>query len=955
MARVMRVVQRLLTDGPRLRAERQGGPAAAGHAPGDAWWGLDPTQWRNLLVLTACAAAMAVHQSFRWDWFIDDAAICFAYARNLVEGYGLVPYPGAERVEGYSDPLWILILSVFQAVGLDGFTVAKPLGLLFALGTSWATWRLGERAMPDHAERGHFGPLLAPAVLACSSQFAIWSASGLENGLFCLVLAFAMWRTLEEIDELNSDSPPPPAAGWRARLPTPFPWSAGLYFLLAMTRPEGVLYAAAAGAVLGVSTLRRHGARPLLYWGLALAVPLALQEVARLWYFAWALPNTFYAKITSRGTAPLDWDGRGWLQLRNWADRLWQGYFSPLYVIGLAGGFGRRTTVALGVLGALTLSLLWPGFGPLNALGVWPELPPPPAALVTLRMGAFLLFGAALPALAFWTRGGTARVLCGYSVVAGLAFHLYATGDWMTAFRFLSFIAAPLSVLFAAGLTAVADEVERRFSGGQHWAQAGWVAALLGLGLQVPPNVWSTRDHILFSLDETTAAVKLRADYTRSIVRRTFWEEPVVNFENDQGAHLWWNPDYRQLDMAMLIDIPMSRHWFQQRDFVKEYLFRENPLTFAQIRFWWVGHTGLTKYSEFQKTMFRLPGYQSLPRWGFFDHCFARRSMVMTDKWTQSESRRVKFDWDIVLEGFEQPAPWARGGQGYLEAPFSVTAKREPGSDVQVVAFLSTGGKVVTSWTLPMGYGFYPMDWWKVGQIFRGRHAVAVPRSLQPGKYDLGFVITGPKGRVLPALEVPPGAVITDPVFAVGEVRFPKAITVLEYEGVTERMNAVRAEFQRQVKALSCEQAERSWVRFKRHRPEDWAFHDQQKPAFAAPLAGCWAARAAKDPDKAVDWLAKAHRWDPKSQALATVGAPIGDRLLTEGKQALAAQDWETAYDRFSELLRFQPWRAWARRWAEEARDHRLGLTDDVRIGVGGEDNLRAWEAKHGGGAKDKK
>ena len=31
-----------------------------------------------------------------------------------------------------------------------------------------------------------------------------------------------------------------------------------------------------------------------------------------------------------------------------------------------------------------------------------------------------------------------------------------------------------------------------------------------------------------------------------------------------------------------------------------------------------------------------------------------------------------------------------------------------------------------------------------------------------------------------------------------------------------------------------------------------------------------------------------------------------------------------TAYDRFAALLGFQPWRAWARRYAEEARDHVL-------------------------------
>lgn len=44
-------------------------------------------------------------------WFLtDDAFISFRYARNLVEGHGLV-YDLGEYVEGYSNFLWVLELA----------------------------------------------------------------------------------------------------------------------------------------------------------------------------------------------------------------------------------------------------------------------------------------------------------------------------------------------------------------------------------------------------------------------------------------------------------------------------------------------------------------------------------------------------------------------------------------------------------------------------------------------------------------------------------------------------------------------------------------------------------------------------------------------------------------------------------------------------------------------------
>ena len=61
---------------------------------------------RRWLLLGGWLAAWAALAWWRWSrepYLLDDAFISFRYARNLVEGHGLVYNPG-ERVEGYTNP-----------------------------------------------------------------------------------------------------------------------------------------------------------------------------------------------------------------------------------------------------------------------------------------------------------------------------------------------------------------------------------------------------------------------------------------------------------------------------------------------------------------------------------------------------------------------------------------------------------------------------------------------------------------------------------------------------------------------------------------------------------------------------------------------------------------------------------------------------------------------------------
>src|SRR5262249_22655589 len=143
-----------------------------------------PKETHLLLGLAAPAVALAINMWRVRHFTIDDAYISFRYARNLAHGLGLV-YNAGERIEGYTNFLWTLILSGGVKVGVDPVVLAKVLGAFCALGTLGITYLLSNRFRPFT----NF-PCIATWLLASTVVFSGYSVFGLETSLFVfLVLA----------------------------------------------------------------------------------------------------------------------------------------------------------------------------------------------------------------------------------------------------------------------------------------------------------------------------------------------------------------------------------------------------------------------------------------------------------------------------------------------------------------------------------------------------------------------------------------------------------------------------------------------------------------------------------------------------------------------------------------------------------------------------------------------
>ena len=83
----------------------------------------------------------AVHLLYYGLRTVDDMFIFLRYAENFARGEGLVFNPG-ERVEGFSSPLWVLLLTPGALLGINLVTWSKLLSLSCFLALMTGVYRV---------------------------------------------------------------------------------------------------------------------------------------------------------------------------------------------------------------------------------------------------------------------------------------------------------------------------------------------------------------------------------------------------------------------------------------------------------------------------------------------------------------------------------------------------------------------------------------------------------------------------------------------------------------------------------------------------------------------------------------------------------------------------------------------------------------------------------------------
>jgi len=238
------------------------------------------TSRRTRFVLLALAVLLFAANAAHFAGLqLDDSFISFRYARNLVEGHGLVFNPG-DRVEGYTNFLFVLAAALLLKLGIDPLAGTAILTFTSALAAAWLTDRLDREAAGPGIPRFPLAILL----LLASRPFAYWTVVSLETMPFAALLAGALLVLHRETAR---------GSGHLSSL---------LFLLLTLTRPEGALcFAAAFAAALAIERARRGTWGHLKRYAVkaaAYALPFGIYLSWRLWYYGSLVPNTYRAKVT---------------------------------------------------------------------------------------------------------------------------------------------------------------------------------------------------------------------------------------------------------------------------------------------------------------------------------------------------------------------------------------------------------------------------------------------------------------------------------------------------------------------------------------------------------------------------------------------------------------------------------------------------------------------------------
>ncbi|MDO8673330.1 MAG: hypothetical protein Q7O66_18135 [Dehalococcoidia bacterium] len=259
----------------------------------------------RLLIVVAIFALIA-QELLIASYTVDDAFISFRYARNLVEGNGLVFNLG-ERVEGYTNFLWTILLAGAILLRANPEIVSKGLGIIASAGTVYLVYRISLLTRP--ADSPWPLSLVAVAALTANGAFATSAISGLETGLFTfLVMAGAYVMIRCEFRQTNRE-PADAHSGlvrWGALTLHKADWRdlCPLFFALAaLARPEGLVVFGVSVALKALSRgFERDDLKLCVRWIAVFAALYVPYFIWRLTYYGDLLPNTFYAK-TGAGLA----------------------------------------------------------------------------------------------------------------------------------------------------------------------------------------------------------------------------------------------------------------------------------------------------------------------------------------------------------------------------------------------------------------------------------------------------------------------------------------------------------------------------------------------------------------------------------------------------------------------------------------------------------------------------
>jgi hypothetical protein len=231
---------------------------------------------------------------------VDDSFISLKYAKNFYSGYGLTfnidtNYP----VEGYSNFLWILLITPFFSLGGDILLWVKCISLFLSIISLLLTYLLARKYC------GSAIAMLAPLFLVSFPQFALWTVGGLETPLYIFLILLGFLLLSEVISRESPVNRPSPIIKKNPLFLNGFLRFLSLvivFLAIALCRFEGIILLFTAAVLLLYNYFSQKPSHPyrlssVLLFSFIVLLSYAIYYFWRTEFYHSLLPNMFYAKV----------------------------------------------------------------------------------------------------------------------------------------------------------------------------------------------------------------------------------------------------------------------------------------------------------------------------------------------------------------------------------------------------------------------------------------------------------------------------------------------------------------------------------------------------------------------------------------------------------------------------------------------------------------------------------
>lgn len=259
--------------------------------------GAGPVQFSPLISIFRSKERLILAAALIWTtiacyWFssryyfrvCDDAYISFRYAKNWIDGFGLV-FNRGEYVEGYTNFLWVTVLGLIhicaRLIDVSPVRAAIGVSVLISLVNILLLYRISLSIF----DKRRMLALIPPVLLAADNTYLVNSVMGLEGPLLMLWFLLGVMVLDRDLTKRSTQV-----------------YLGLLCAALVMTRPDAVLVVV---VVMAAYAMIRRGAGCITVPVLTFALPIILYLAWKLYYYGNLLPNTYYLKLDTRGLETL--------------------------------------------------------------------------------------------------------------------------------------------------------------------------------------------------------------------------------------------------------------------------------------------------------------------------------------------------------------------------------------------------------------------------------------------------------------------------------------------------------------------------------------------------------------------------------------------------------------------------------------------------------------------------